>query len=178
MFTNKLLPEPMLTYYQFELAAPWATYMLDSNHCKMSLKTLIKLTSSSTGIIFIKYLLAQSVQKWRDLHGILTYKEEKNITGTYHNGLWDQTSGYRKTKWRLTIKYHQTSNISHTLVSNGLVDHSDVVAASPVGAAPTTSSFSTLQLASTNGLGKDNWKMRRESFKFWDLVHVILENLH
>ena len=37
--------------------------------------------------------------------------------------------------------YSQTSNISHTLVSNKIVDHSDVVGASPVGAAPTTSSY-------------------------------------
>ena len=41
------------------------------------------------------------------------------------------------------INYHQTSNISHTLVGNKIVDHSDVVGASPVGTAPTTSSFST-----------------------------------
>ena len=39
--------------------------------------------------------------------------------------------------------YHQMSNISHTFVGNKIVDHSDVVGASPVGAAPTTSSFST-----------------------------------
>ena len=37
----------------------------------------------------------------------------------------------------------QTSNIRHTLVGNKIVDHSDVVGASFVGAAPTTSSFST-----------------------------------
>ena len=46
------------------------------------------------------------------------------------------------------IACHQTSNISHTLVGNELVDHSDVVGASPVGAAPTTSSFLTLHLSS------------------------------
>ena len=40
-------------------------------------------------------------------------------------------------------KYRQVSNISRTLVGNKIVDHSDVVGASPVGAAPTTSSFST-----------------------------------
>ena len=33
--------------------------------------------------------------------------------------------------------------ISHTLIGNEIVDPSDVVGASPVGAAPTTSSFST-----------------------------------
>ena len=41
------------------------------------------------------------------------------------------------------INYRQVSNISRTLVGNKIVDHSDVVGASPVGAAPTTSSFST-----------------------------------
>ena len=40
-------------------------------------------------------------------------------------------------------KYRQVSNIRPTLVGNKIVDHSDVVGASPVGAAPTTSSFST-----------------------------------
>ena len=39
--------------------------------------------------------------------------------------------------------YRQVSNIRRTLVGNNIVDHSDVVGASPVGAAPTTSSFST-----------------------------------
>ena len=40
-------------------------------------------------------------------------------------------------------KYCQVSNIRRTFVGNKIVDHSDVVGASPVGAAPTTSSFST-----------------------------------
>ena len=35
--------------------------------------------------------------------------------------------------------YRKTSNIRHTLVGNKIVDHSDVVGASPVGAAPTAS---------------------------------------
>ena len=37
--------------------------------------------------------------------------------------------------------YCQTSNRTRTLVGNKLVDYLDVVGASPVGAAPTTSSF-------------------------------------
>ena len=41
------------------------------------------------------------------------------------------------------VQYRQVSNISRTLVSNKILDHSDAVGASPVGAAPTTSSFST-----------------------------------
>ena len=44
--------------------------------------------------------------------------------------------------------YRKISNISRTLLGNKIVDHSDVVGASPVGAAPTTSSFSTWHLAS------------------------------
>ena len=43
----------------------------------------------------------------------------------------------------LTHGYRKTSNIRGTSVGNKIVGHSDVVGASPVGAAPTTSSFPT-----------------------------------
>ena len=39
--------------------------------------------------------------------------------------------------------YRQVSNIRRAIVGNEIIDHSDVVGASPVGVAPTTSSFST-----------------------------------
>ena len=65
-------------------------------------------------------------------------------------------SGYRPINWNICEKiqtqttnkpdktnYRQVSNMRRTLVGNKIVDHSDVVGASPVGAAPTTSSFST-----------------------------------
>ena len=42
----------------------------------------------------------------------------------------------------------QTSSISRTVVGNKIYDHSDAIGASPVGTAPTTSSFSTEHLAS------------------------------
>ena len=67
----------------------------------------------------------------------------------------------------------QTSNISHTLVENK-TDHSDVVGASPVTGASNKSSFSILT-PGFNVLGKDRCKVRREIFKFWDLVQLILE---
>ena len=62
-----------------------------------------------------------------------------------------------------TQSYRQSSKISRTLyiyiyiyiVGNKRVDHSDVVGASPVGAAPITSSFSTLA-PGLNGLDKGN----------------------
>ena len=49
--------------------------------------------------------------------------------------------------------YRKTSNIRHTLVGNKIVDQSDVVGAAPVGAAPTTSSFSIHHLVSRKVLG-------------------------
>ena len=46
--------------------------------------------------------------------------------------------------WKTVNKtYRKVSNIRRTLVGNKIVDHSDVVGTSPVGVAPTTSSFST-----------------------------------
>ena len=45
--------------------------------------------------------------------------------------------------------YRKTSNLRRNLIGNKIVDHSDVVGASPDGAAPSTSSFSTYHLAST-----------------------------
>ena len=50
--------------------------------------------------------------------------------------------------------YRKTSNIRRTLVGNKIVDHSDAVGASPVGAALTTSSSSTLHLASRDSANK------------------------
>ena len=43
----------------------------------------------------------------------------------------------------LVQRYRKTSNISRTSVGNNIVENSDEVGASPVGTAPTTSSFST-----------------------------------
>ena len=68
--------------------------------------------------------------------------------------------------------YRKISNIRHALVGNKIVHHSDVVGASPVIAAPTASSFSTQHMASIDW---DKGETRRETFKFWDLVHLILD---
>ena len=51
-------------------------------------------------------------------------------------------------------EYRKTSDIRRTLEDSDIVDHSDVVGASPVGAAPTTSSFSTRHLASRDSAKK------------------------
>ena len=49
---------------------------------------------------------------------------------------------------QITGIYRQTSNRGHTFVDNKIVDRSDVVGASPVGAAPITSLFATKHQAS------------------------------
>ena len=61
--------------------------------------------------------------------------------------------------------YPYISNIRHTLLGKKIVDHSDVAGAAPVGAAPTTSSFST-STPGFNGLSKDNCKTRQKTIKF------------
>ena len=71
------------------------------------------------------------------------------LSRDFMKGIWFSPT-YREISI-LTVKilietdetYRTTSNISRTLLGNGIVDHSDVIGASPVGAAPTTSSFST-----------------------------------
>ena len=60
--------------------------------------------------------------------------------------------------------YRKVSNISRTFVGNKIVDHSDVVGASPVFILNLTPGF--------NGLAKDNCKTRREIFVFLDWVRL------
>ena len=81
-----------------------------------------------------------------------------------------QTTSVTKRNWCINHEsnYHKTSNIRHTLARNEIVDHSDAVGASPVGAAPTTSSFSTSHLASiycTNTTARTDEK--HLSFGIW-----------
>ena len=56
---------------------------------------------------------------------------------------WTQNTTLRLVLNCAIFTYRQTTNISRTSVDNEIVDDSDVVGASPVGAAPTISSFST-----------------------------------
>ena len=56
-----------------------------------------------------------------------------------------------------------TSNIRRTLIGNKITDTSDVVGAPPVGAAPTTSSFSTEDLASIDCAKTIAWQDEKHS---------------
>ena len=68
--------------------------------------------------------------------------------------------------------YRQVSHIRRTLVDNKIVDHSDVVGASPVGAAPTTSSFSTHQLVSLDWAKTTAWRDEKHlSLAIWGVLY-------
>ena len=65
------------------------------------------------------------------------------VHGCPQHSCTSNSKEYLKDKCMILNEYRQTSNISRTLVGDQVVDHSDVFGASPVGAAPTTSLFST-----------------------------------
>ena len=72
------------------------------------------------------------VNVWQFLLNTYSYHSHFAILLIFALCLWTGNNLYRK-----------ISNIRHILIGNKIVDHSDVDGASPVGAAPTTSSFST-----------------------------------
>ena len=76
---------------------------------------------------------------------VLTYCQWGHTTNSIEISIEIKTFSLKK---YVNLDYRKVSNIRRTLVGNKIVDHSDVVGASPVGAAPTTSSFSTQHLAS------------------------------
>ena len=61
------------------------------------------------------------------------------------------------------LSYRKTSNISRTSVGDKIVDNSDI--------------FILNLTPGFNGLSVDNCKGVQETFKFWDLVRLILEVL-
>ena len=96
-------------------------------------------------------------QCWLIINEVLWHSSEIKFTENTHDSNLQDEFEYYNFKILLHLpgvnelitddiaiaKYRQVSNIRHTLVGNKIVDHSDVVGASPVSAAPTTSSFST-----------------------------------
>ena len=64
--------------------------------------------------------------------------------------------------------------MTRTLVGNQIVDHSDVLGAWPVGAAPTTSSFSTSHLASIHCAKTTASRDEKHlGFGIWCLLYYI-----
>ena len=75
---------------------------------------------------------------------IKTLCHYSNVTATRRATIADTTSSFILSNafWSANT-YRQVSNTRRTLVDNWIIDHSDVVGASPVGATPTISSFFT-----------------------------------
>ena len=72
----------------------------------------------------------------------------------------------------------QTSNISSTLAGNKIVDHSDVVGASPVGAAPITSSLLTEHLTSMDWAKTSARRDEKDlSFGIWRILYDRFEGI-
>ena len=85
--------------------------------------------NSTSAQIFDFYL--QLLMKW---------KSQQSCSYTISiDSYWFNGAEWNKSE----MIYRKVSDIRCTLVGNKIVDHSDVVGASPVSAAPTTSSFST-----------------------------------
>ena len=82
----------------------------------------------------------------------------------------NQTPKWEKKIW---VKLVVSRPNSKLMVSHKIADHPDVVGASPVCVAPSTSSFSTW--SGFKGFGKESRNAIRESFKCWDVVRLILE---
>ena len=77
--------------------------------------------------------------------------------------------------FKTSQQYHQTSNISCTLLGNDIIDHSDVVGAAP-NCRCCSNYIPILNLTpGFNTLSKANCKTRRETFKYWHQVHLKLE---
>ena len=85
------------------------------------------------------------------------------------------------TGWNVTLfctRYRQISNIRCTLVGSEIVDHSDVVGALPVGAASTTSSFSTQYMASIDCAETTAWRdEKHSSLGIWCLLYYRFDSI-
>ena len=68
------------------------------------------------------------------------FDSQSSVQGTFEKAMGLSCIKFLKGLYEY---YRQTSNVRHTLVGSKIVDHSYVVGASPVGAAPTAPSFST-----------------------------------
>ena len=89
----------------------------------------------------IQPITIHSGQNWPQIAEFLKQATNESVLKLLLCSLRSNFLMRRMWYWNHTTR--QTSNIRCTSVGNIIVDLSDVVGASPVGAAPTTSSFST-----------------------------------
>ena len=133
------------------------------------------LTSTHVGYRSVIRAIASGASLKFGVQGASATNWFSRVNGARDNGirLYEPLRTRGGTCGRRQNTYRQASIIRHTFVVNKIVDHSDVVGASPVGAAPTKSSFSTELLASMDGAKTTNCGTRQETFEFWDTVYII-----
>ena len=98
-------------------------------------------TGIFSGCFIITQVIAILHQRQGYFAGFHRDTIESNKTTEQHSNLLRMDMMFLDLRY--VDKYRQVSNISRTSAGNKFVDHSDVVGASPVGAAPTASSIST-----------------------------------
>ena len=145
-FGITLLTEPMMRYWYLN---PWAILFRPQcdNTYNLPLLTLLKgfILNFSNQIIGITHQQLSVTWNLKQFSVSHMKPEQFSQSITWNLNLkvpinWKPN--HRNSECIKSI-YRKVSNISRTLVGNEIVDHSDVVGAAPVGAAPATSSFST-----------------------------------
>ena len=108
------------------------------------------------------------LQCWLWYHLVWTFFFKTDSTSYHATPLYHIYILYSGKSAGVLLAYRKIYHISRTLVGNKIADNSDVVWASPVGAAPTTSSFSTQHLASMDG-AKTTARLYKKhlNFRIW-----------
>ena len=93
--------------------------------------------------VLLTYIIYYFIVSWISIATGLPWASCDNDWNTYKCLTADKFANKTFLEGFLNGEYRQTSTLSRTLVGKTIADHSDLVGASPVGAAPTTSLFST-----------------------------------
>ena len=128
-------------YWNYSLSFGW--YVIGA--CDSYLNT----RTSVSYLVFFKFIVNwfRVCSSHDMIYGVCVFWDELGVLVHMSEAKMMWNTIYQLSRIKLDGQYCQTSNIRCTL-GNEIVDHSNVVGASPVGTAPTTSSFSIEHLAS------------------------------
>ena len=127
-------------YHIFDRTTSSVSFIL--NNCSKNHQKYI----SFSVLNFTILVIMKSTKKSQSVPCTIVASSMRLKIGHVLHDQWIATSKHRLGLRQIVDEYRtyrQVSNINGTLVGNKIVDQSDVVGASPVGAAPTTSVFST-----------------------------------
>ena len=155
------------------VAAAWTNlfigYYKDINPCRFSLLSSYGL---GCGVVALaeKLMKIKAHEKHFHIKGLFRGPVMRNLcdflVNQYKHLKKDEISQYNM----MPCNYRQIYNISHMLICNKIVDHSGVIGTA-------RSNYIFVLTPDFNRLHRDNCKTRQETFKFCDLVQLILEIL-